>query len=272
VQKGNHPKVYFSFAPPLCIDDPYVDPHFMVKKGKVQYVDGDEGDKFKPAGKIKQGVNKLGYEYVYHMDGVKDPKAVKEALQGVLPLRQIYTAPTKKGGGGVLTQGVLFGFDEERRLPKNIPEDYDSAKKARKKELEEHQALLELHHPGNSFKSMAYGNGNFGSNKETFGGATQTHIPRDPPPDNIVPYEHPGPFVPANPSKKGMLKGLMGKFPEHIPDPMPQAVRKAPEEGDKPDPFKLGCPPVNRKPTPSVTTHTRNMRAERPSSFARPVL
>jgi len=272
LKKGNHPNVYFSFAPPLAVDDPYQDPHLLNKKGKVKYVDGDEGDKFKPAGKIKQGVNKLGYEYVYHMDGVKDPKAVKEALQGILPLRQIYSAPTKKGGGGVLTQGVLFGFDEERRLPKNIPEDYDSAKKARKKELEEHKALLEQFHPGTSFKSGHYGNGNFGSNTDTFGGATQTHIPRDPIPDHAKHYEHPQPFIPANPSKKGMLKGCMGKFPEHMPDPVHQAPVQKKTDEEKPDAFKVGFAATNPKPTPSVTTLARNMRAERPSSFARPLL
>jgi hypothetical protein len=272
-KKGNHPNVYFSFSPPLCLDDPYVDPHRREKKGKVVYVDGDDGDKFKPPGKIKTQVNKLGYDYVCHMDGVKDPKAVKEALAGVLPLRQIYTGPTKKGGGGVLTGGVLFGFDEERRLPKNMPEDYDSAKKARKKELDHHQALLEEQHPGERFKSMAYGNGNFSSNTETYGGATQTHIPRDPKPDNIIPYEHPAPFVPANPGKKGMLKGLMGGFPAHMPDPVPQTqARKKGDDEETKESFKLGFAARNPKPTPSVTTLTRNMRAERPASFARPLL
>jgi hypothetical protein len=270
LKKGNHPNVYFSFAPPICLDDPYVDDHMKNKKGKVHYVDPD--NKFKPAGKVKQSVNKLGYEYRYHMDGVKDPKAVREALDGVLPLRQIYTGPTKKGGGGVLTGGVLFGMDEERRLPKNMPDDYDAAKKQRKKELEEHQAKLTEHHPDSKFKSMAYGNGNFSSHTETFGGATQTHIPRDPVPSNIIPYEHEAPFKPSHPSKKGMLKGLMGEFPAHMPDPYgTTAVRKEVVE-DKPDPFRLGFAARNPKPTPSVTTLTRNMRAERPASFARPLL
>merc|ERR1719506_1423036 len=34
-KKGMHPNVFFSFAPPLCIGDTYVDPAFMVKTGKV---------------------------------------------------------------------------------------------------------------------------------------------------------------------------------------------------------------------------------------------
>merc|ERR1719263_169635 len=110
LKKGMHPNVFFSFAPPLCLDDPYVDPGYMVKKGKVQMIDPDAA--FKPPGSIRRSINKLGYEYVPHCDGVKDPKAVKESLQGVLPLRQIYGAPTKKGGGGVLTNGVLMGWPE----------------------------------------------------------------------------------------------------------------------------------------------------------------
>merc|ERR1719181_1411582 len=153
-RKGMHPHVFFSFAPPLCIDDPYVDPHSMVKRGKVWMIDPDAA--FKPPGKVKVGGNKLGYEYVPHMDGVKDPKAVKEALADVLPLRQIYSNPTKKGGGGVLTGGVLFGFGEQGKFPEHVPDDYDSSKKLRKEELEQHKKLQQE----NPFKSGAYGNNN----------------------------------------------------------------------------------------------------------------
>merc|ERR1719395_356940 len=132
--------------------------------------------------------NKLGYEYVPHMDGVKDPKAVKEALQGVLPLRQIYGAPTKKGGGGVLTNGVLMGWPENdnKALPEHMPDDYDAARKERKAELEKHKSLLQE----TAFRSMAYGNNNFSSNTETFGCDVPTHVPRDPIPDKTKAYPH----------------------------------------------------------------------------------
>jgi len=267
LQKGTHPSVYFSFAPPLALDDPYQDPGMMTKKGKVQMLDPDAA--FKPPGTIKASANKLGYEYVPHCDSVKDPHAVKEALKDVMPLRQIYTNPTKKGGGGVLTSGVLFGWGEERRgQPEHVPDDYDAARKMRKEELAHHQTKTQE----TAFKSMAYGNGNFSTNVESFHCDVPSHVPRDPPPSTFV-NPHEVAFRPANPMRKGMLKGLMGGFPEHIPDPCHQAERKPPPgEGEEKLPFKIGCPQMTVKPTPSVTTLKRNMRNERPSSFARPLL
>lgn len=267
LKKGMHPNVFFSFAPPLCLDDPFVDAWRMNKKAKVVMIDPDAA--FRPPGKIKQGGNKLGYEYVPHMDGVKDPIAVKEALKGVLPLRQIYSGPTKKGGGGVLSGGVLFGFGEERKpVGDHVPDDYDSAKKARTEELKHHQSMLQE----NPFKGMGYGNNNFANNTESFHCAVPSHVPRQPEPDLTTPFPHENAFRPANPTKKGMLKGLIGGFPEHVPEPVPGgAVRKPPVEGEH-LPFRIGAPVMTLKPTPSVTTIMRNMRCERPASFARPLL
>jgi len=268
LKKGMHPNVFFSFPPPLCLDDPFVDDWMKNKKAKVVMVDPDAA--FRPPGKIKQGPNKLGYEYVPHMDGVKDPRAVKEALAGVLPLRQIYSGPTKKGGGGVLTGGVLFGFGEERKaVGDHVPDDYDAAKKERRQELLDHQKLLQE----NPFKGMGYGNNNFSNNEESFHCPMPSHIPRDPIPDLTTPFPHEAAFRPSNPLKKGMLKGLLGGFPEFIPEPVAGgAVRKPPPEGEAPPPFRIGAPTMTLKPTPSVTTTMRNMRNERPASFARPLL
>jgi hypothetical protein len=35
LKKGRGPDVYFGFAPPLCRDDPYVDPYTLTRPGKV---------------------------------------------------------------------------------------------------------------------------------------------------------------------------------------------------------------------------------------------
>jgi len=268
-KKGMHPNVFFSFAPPLCLDDPFQDAHMLTRKGKVQMLDPDAS--FRPAGSIKQSTNKLGYEYVPHMDGVKDPIAVKTALQGVLPLRQIYSNPTKKGGGGVLSGGVLFGFGDERKpVGDHVPDDYDASKKQRKKELEEHNSKTQE----TAFRPMAYGNNNFGSNNETYGSDEPTHIPRDPVVEKSTAYPHENAFRPSHPMKKGMLKGLMGGIAEWIPDPDPKGflMKKAKSDGEEQHAFRIGAPIECKKPTPSVTTMTRNMRNERPSSFARPLL
>jgi len=180
------------------------------------------------------------------------------------------SASSSKGGGGVLTPGVLFGFGEERKaVGDHVPDDYDAPRKQRKEELDKHKSLLQE----NAFKNMSYGNSNFGGNTETYHYDMPTHIPRDPEPDNVKPYPHENAFRPCNPMKKGMLKGLMGGFPEYIPEPSAGgAVRKPAPEGDAKMAFRLGHPTHAPKPTPSVTTLTRNMRSERPSSFARPLL
>merc|ERR1711879_901942 len=163
------------------------------------------------------GTNKLGYEYVEHKDSTRDPIAMKEKYKDYMPPRQILTNPLKKGGGGVYTKGVLFGFGEEQPWPEAIADDYDAPKKQRLKELEEHRSKVQEM----PFKGMAYGNDLFQPNGEALHYDIPTNIPRDPVPDKIVPYPHEVAFRPSNPSKKGLVQGLMGGVPEHIPDPLP---------------------------------------------------
>lgn len=264
--KGSHPMVYFGFETPLGLGDPYQDPGSMNKKGKVWMVDPDAT--FKPPGKVKVSSNKLGYEYVEHKDGFRDPIAMKEKYKDVMPPRQVYTNPMKKGGGGVYTRGVLFGFGEEQPFPEAIPDDYDAAKKQRLKELEEHkQKVQEM-----PFKSMVYGNMLFQPNGEALHYDVPTHVPREPVESNLKPYPHEVAFRPGNPSKKG-IQGLMGGIPEYVEDPLPGgATRKPKDDSDERASFKIGAPKQLANPTPSVTCSMRNMRAERPACFVRPRL
>ena len=78
--------------------------------------------------------------------------------------------------------------------------------------------------------------------------------------------EHDKPFKPSNPAKIGYNKCL-GKFPEYIEDPKKPIERKMEEEEDKAK-FK---PTHNSKsrPTPSVQTNMRNLKASFPSVFKR---
>jgi len=265
-KKGTTPDVYFKFETPLAIGDPFVDPGIAMKKGKVWMLDPDAT--FKPPGKVKQSINKLGYEYVEHCDQVKDPKEVKEKYSDYIPPRNILGGASKRGGPGVLTGGVLFGFGEPGAFPEHIPDDYDAARKQRKKELEEHHGKVQEQ----SFKGLDYGNRYFQTNEEAFGGYEQpTHVPRDPMPDKAVKYPHESPFRPPNPMKRDAVGCLMGGIPEYIPCPEDPVVRK-PKVEDAPPAFKTGAPKYVAKPTPSVTTLARNMRNERPSSFMRPTL
>jgi len=268
LKRGHGPDVYFNFDVPLCIDDPYQDPSTMMKKGKVQMLDPEAA--FKPPGSIKRSTNKLEYEYVPHMDTKKDPLETKEKYpKDYMPPRNILTNPAKKGGGGVYTPGVLFGFDEERKFSAHMPDNYDAPKELRKKEIEEHRAMLQEQ----PFKCMEYGNKSFFTNEDMFKYDLPSHIPREPVQLDIKTYPHEMPFKPSNPAKKGQVYGCMQAFPEHMPEPSPGgAVRQPPVEGEPPPAFRIGHPGRVCNPTPSVTTMSRNMRAERPASFARPNL
>jgi|EP00927_Polykrikos_kofoidii_P068073 hypothetical protein len=276
VKKGVAPLdgVYFKFEPPLCIGDPYQDPKSINNTGKIWMLHEDV--RFWPPGRVRHSINKLGYEYMPHCDSVKDPVAVKEMYTDYQPPRQIYCGPSKKGGGGVYTNGVLFGFPTDpnptpemrNALPEHIADEYDGARKLRAQELEEHRSKMQEQ----PYKPMYYGNRSFQDDISTYCYEEPTHIPREKKEEKLNCYPHEAPFFPSQPPKKGILRGLIGGVPEYIEDPLPGgATRKAKDE-DAPVPFKLGNLKASARPTPSVTTNLRNMRNERPSSFARPHL
>lgn len=266
VKRGAGPDVYFRFELPLAIGDPYQDPAYLQKKGRVKMLDPDAA--FRPAGRTKVSINKLGYEYEPHMDTAKDPKEVYQKYKGYLPPRGLYTNPTKKGGGGMLTKGVLFGMGEEGSFPEHMADDYDAPRKQRLKELKEHQSKIQE----TPFRAGDYGNNTFQNNSDAFRCDMPSHIPREPLPDVVPRVQHENAFRPTNPPRKG-FKDSCFSFPEYIPDPTPGgAPRKKPPEGEAPPPYRTGAMPKSVKPTPSVMTLTRNLRSERPASFARPQL
>jgi hypothetical protein len=78
---------------------------------------------------------------------------------------------------------------------------------------------------------------------------------------------HEAPFKPSNPSKKG-YNATLDKFPPYVEDPMKHAVRKKKEEDESKGKWK---PSHSGKtiPTPSVTTHFKNLKSEFPSVFRR---
>jgi hypothetical protein len=105
----------------------------------------------------------------------------------------------------------------------------------------------------------------FGTVKEVFG-EDRVYPQRKPPAKREPLMSHDHPFKPANPPKKGYNKTI-DKFPEYKEDPLKFAMRRktSPDEEAKPN-FKLT---YNGKtvPTPSVTTHFKNLRSEFPSIF-----
>ena len=78
--------------------------------------------------------------------------------------------------------------------------------------------------------------------------------------------EHERAFRPANPAKKGYNKSI-GRFPSYIENPPKEITRVRPVEGDDPPPrFKMTTNSYSR-PTPSIATNMRNMKATFPSVF-----
>ncbi len=77
--------------------------------------------------------------------------------------------------------------------------------------------------------------------------------------------EHDAPFKPSNPAKKGYNKTL-GKFPDHIADPMKQVTRKQGSVDDEKARWRTTYR-LRTKPTPSVVTSFRNLKVEFPSVY-----
>mmetsp|Transcript_97328 Transcript_97328/g.256943 ORF Transcript_97328/g.256943 Transcript_97328/m.256943 type:complete len:346 (-) Transcript_97328:260-1297(-) len=276
-KKGAGPDAFFTFETSIGLGDPYQDASYAIKKGRVQHLNPEAA--FMPPGKIGWSVNKLGYEYIDHKDTAKDPKAIKEKYTDYMPPRQILTNPPKKGGGGTLTQGVLFGFGGERNAhPGYVEDDYNAPRKLRMKELEEHKSKLQEA----PFKQNDHGYRNFQADQELFQQEPGSNVPREKKQVQLTkPYPHEVPFRPANPPKKGVptkpvkegeTRDYLGGTYEYIGDPEVKTVRKPKSDEPEKAPFR-GCVPKSfANPMPSVVCNTRNMRAERPSSFVRPSL
>lgn len=79
---------------------------------------------------------------------------------------------------------------------------------------------------------------------------------------------HEKPFYPSKPPKKGINRTI-NKFPDYKEDPPKKLTRKIPIEGVDDGPkFK---PTYNERsrPSPSVATNFRNLKASFPSAFRR---
>lgn len=264
-KKGATPDTLFSMDTPLCIGDPYVDDARRNRKPRVVMVDPESS--FKPAGVVKQSINKLGYEYEPQMTGNQDPKEKYAKYKDTTPLRNFVTNPLKKGGGGVFTPGVLFGFGEENRFPEYMADDFDAPRKLRQKELAYHKTKMQEA----PFRGNDYGNQTFDTVYDAFHYDQPYGIPREERPFNVVIATHEQAFRPSNPSKKG-FNAALEPFPEHVPDPVPEPAKRKPKVDEGPPAWRPGAPRELSNPQPSVVTNTRNLRAENPARFARPVL
>ena len=100
-------------------------------------------------------------------------------------------------------------------------------------------------------------------------------VPVEPPKVNEAgePIEplHDKPFRPSHPSKKGVIKGTLEKFPVYKENPPVEKKRKVLAEGEEEDSipgFKVTYR-FKSRPTPSVATNIRNLKSSYPTAFAR---
>lgn len=78
--------------------------------------------------------------------------------------------------------------------------------------------------------------------------------------------EHDKPFKPSHPPRIGHNKTL-DKFPEYKENPLKFVTRKRPVEGEEEKPAFKFTHNLKSRPTPSVQTHARNLKAAFPSVF-----
>ena len=122
--------------------------------------------------------------------------------------KNFYTTGPKKGNPAT-SIGVLF----QKEFPEHMTEPYDLPKELRKKEIDEHNAkLIE----GKKWKPMHHGGVAFQEDITTYG--TELKFKDKKPPRKAEPQvDHPRPFKPSHPSKKGTYgQETISNFPEHI--------------------------------------------------------
>jgi hypothetical protein len=78
--------------------------------------------------------------------------------------------------------------------------------------------------------------------------------------------EHDKPFKPSHPPRVGHNKCLMG-FPEYKENPLKFVTRKREVEGEEVKPAFKKTHNHKSRPSPSVQTHLRNLKAAFPSVF-----
>jgi len=213
---------------------------------------------FKPQSMLKERIYRSSYPYMEQGPKKRDPKSLKNADGDVIiEERNIVTNPIKKGQVG---KNVLIG----ERLPFQ-GDDYEAQKKLDLKKREYHNSKIQ----DKAFCSRAKHTDHFFNNR-----ATHEENPPVPPRKAPVVEEkkgdplHDKPFKPSNPNKKGR-QGAIEKFPAHVPDPIFQAKKKAVVDENAPESppgFKMTYKYKSR-PSPSVATNIRNLKASFPSAF-----
>lgn len=240
------------------------------------------GDPFKQVGlqtmgrsADKEGYLKAGHDKPFKPakdPGVKVPKAPYEYKEQGPPPKKNYRDEDKNVIVG--PKNILTNPMKEGKIGKNIyfdgkidhmADDYDAAKKLAIKEREYHETKVQ----DKPFCPRAKHTDLFNKAREVYE-ENPPIPPKKEPEAPAAPAEplHDKPFKPANPSKKG-YKSTLNKFPEWLPNPAKQLVRVKKEEGEEEMKGFKATYKERTRPTPSVATNIRNLKASYPTLFRR---
>ncbi|CAI2374592.1 unnamed protein product [Moneuplotes crassus] len=264
VKKGNIDQVLFSEPGYITSGDPYSDKKLTMREPKKDGYKVVSDHAFKPAKQIPEPV-KSAYEHMQADEHVK--KNHRDADGAVILAPRNFTTTGAKQGNPATTPGVLF----EKEYYPHMKDEYDRRKELASEELKESKKKMQEKPFSQRIKPV-----------ETFNNIEQTYgeeglkFPKKKPPRKAKPQvEHPGPFKPSNPGKKGATDKTIQPFPEYLDDkkaledpnygkPTQKKVKKDDERPPwKPNTF------VKSRPTPSVVTNLRNIRSCLPTMMRR---
>lgn len=170
-------------------------------------------------------------------------------------------------GNPATTPGTLF----QKEHYDHVKDEYDRKKELARKELMESKKKMQE----KPFSQRIKPTGTFNNIEQTYGEEGLVFPKKKPAPKPKPQVEHPAPFKPSNPPKKGAVDKTLSKFPDYLDDelakkdpnfgkPKQKKVKKDDERPAwKPNTFK------KTTPSPSVATNLKNIRSCMPAMMRR---
>ena len=141
------------------------------------------------------------------------------------------------------------------------PDDYNAPKILARKELQYHLSKLQE----TNFSQRVRPRGLFNKDQDVY----DINVDVKKPVKEVRPItmaEHDKPFYPSKPPKVGINKTL-SVFPEYKENPLKFCTRKRPVEGEEEKPCFKKTHNFKSRPSPSIQTNVRNLKASFPSVF-----
>lgn len=262
-KKGQIDQVLFSAPSYVSTGDPYNGNKLQMRESKKDGYKAVSDLPFKPAKTVSKIV-KADYDY---MEQDKNEKKVYRDAEGaVITQPRNFTTTGAKQGNPATCPGVLF----QKEYYEHMEDDYNIKKKLARKELEEHKKKMQEKPFSQRIKPVA----TFSNIEETYG-EDRKYPEKKPKPKEKPQVEHPAPFKPSNPPKRGVVDKTLDKFPEYLDD---QKAKEDPNYGKptqkkvkKDDDRPAWKPNTFKKttPSPSVATNLKNIRTSLPAMMRR---